>query len=208
MTQYSLFGAAVAPPAIDDLDGLLLAGGQWVRAGADARLSVVVADRWRAVALHEAFTERGVATSADDAVGAATAGFAARTAFAAQLSAPAARWVRGARQGLPADFVLTAGSLRLWALAAGRPDDAGYLLATPGADEPTHRTAGAHLARLGVAAVSLSRRGNRSAFGWRVTSARRLRRLVELLGDAPDGGSASWPSTGGPDARSTARAPQ
>ena len=48
MTQFSLFGAAVAEPCVDDLDGVLLAGGHWVRSGTGARLSVVVADRWRA----------------------------------------------------------------------------------------------------------------------------------------------------------------
>ena len=191
MTQYSLFGADAARPALEDLDGLLLAGGQWVRSGAAARLSVVVTDRWRAEALHAAFTERGVAGA--DAVIASTAGYAARTAFTDALTSYAARWTHGSRRGLPPDFALTAGSLRLWAIAAGRPDEAGYLLGTPGADEPTHRTAGAHLARLGVAAVALSRRGARVPHGWRVTSARRLRRLVELLGPAPEGGAASWP---------------
>ena len=39
MTQFSLFGAAAAEPARADLDGLLLAGGQWVRSPAGARLS-------------------------------------------------------------------------------------------------------------------------------------------------------------------------
>ncbi len=163
MTQYSLFGAAAARPAVEDLDGLLLAGAQWVRSGAAARLSVVVAERWRADALHAAFVERGVAAAEPDGVVEATAGFAARTAFTDTLAASAARWTHGSRQGLPPDFALTAGSLRLWAIAAGRPDDVGYLLATPGADEPTHRTAGAHLSRLGVAAVALSRRGGSGA---------------------------------------------
>ncbi|WP_375493506.1 hypothetical protein [uncultured Jatrophihabitans sp.] len=194
MTQYSLFGAAAAQPSVDDLDGLLLAGGQWVRSGAGARLSVVVADRWRADALHDAFAERGVATTPDDAVVEANSGFGVRTAFGPELIARAARWTRGSRQGLPPDFQLAAGSLRLWALAAGRPDDVGYLLTTAGVDDATHRTAGAQLARLGVAAVSVSRRGSRDHRGWRVTSGRRLRRLIELLGPAPSGGAASWPA--------------
>jgi hypothetical protein len=194
MTQYSLFGAAAAQPAVEDLDGLLLAGAQWVRSGADARLSVVVDDEWRARALHGAFAERGVAAPEHDAVVPSTTGYAARTAFDAALIPHASRWTRGSRQGLPADFTLTAGSLRLWAIAAGRPDEAGFLLATPGADEAMHRSAGAQLSRLGVAAISLTRRGARDARGWRVTSARRLRRLVELLGPPPDGGSASWPT--------------
>lgn len=193
MTQFSLFGAEAAAPVLDDLDGLLLAGGKWVRSGAGARLSVVVADRWRADALAQAFADRGVA--GDDAVvkaaiADAAGGFAVRTAFSAQLTGHAARWTRGANQGLPAGFQLGAGGLRLWALAAGRRDGVGYLLATAHPDDPIHQAAGAQLARLGVAAVSLAQRGGP---GWRVTSARRLRRLVELLGPQPAGGGSDWP---------------
>jgi hypothetical protein len=188
VTQFSLFGAAAVEPALVDLDGLMLAGGQWVRSRAGARLSAVVADRWRADALATAFELRGVGGS--DAVVAAQGGFAARTAFTPVLDPYAARWTRGASLGLPTGFELGPGGLRLWAIAAGRPDGAGYLLATAEPDDPIHRAAGAQLARLGVAAVSLAQRGGP---GWRVTSARRLRRLVELLGPVPDGGAAGWP---------------
>jgi hypothetical protein len=193
VTQFSLFGAAAAEPARADLDGLLLAGGQWVRSPAGARLSVVVADRWRADALAAAFDARGVGGA--DPVVAAHAGFAARTAFTPALDADAARWTRGAGQGLPAGFELGAGGLRLWAIAAGRRDGVGYLLSTAAPDDAVHRTAGAQLARLGVAAVSLAQRGGP---GWRITSARRLRRLAELLGPAPDGGAAGWPAPTAP----------
>jgi hypothetical protein len=188
VTQFSLFGAAAVEPTRGDLDGLLLAGGQWLRTPAGARLSIVVADRWRADALAAAFGSRGVGE--DDAVITAQGGFAARTARSPLLDPDAARWTRGASQGLPANFELGAGGLRLWAIAAGRPDLGGYLLGTAEPDDPIHRAAGAQLARLGVAAVSLSQRGGP---GWRVTSARRLRRLVELLGPAPDGGASGWP---------------
>lgn len=190
MTQFSLFGAEAAAPVLDDLDGLLLAGGQWVRSGADARLSVVVADRWRADALAEAFHHRGVGGAG--AIIDASTGFGVRTAFARGLVEHAARWTRGANQGLPAGFQLGAGGLRMWAIAAGRRDDVGYLLATAQPDDPMHRVAGAQLARLGVAAVSLAQRGGP---GWRVTSGRRLRRLVELLGPPPPGGERDWPVT-------------
>ncbi|WP_375500484.1 hypothetical protein [uncultured Jatrophihabitans sp.] len=193
LTQYSLFGAEAAEPALPDLDGLMLAGGQWVRSAAGARLSVVVADRWRADALAAVFAGLGV--DGAGAVVASATQLAVRTAFTPDLVTHAARWTRGANQGLPAGFALGAGGLRLWAVAAGRRDEAGYLLATAGltpagADDPIHRAAGAQLARLGVAAVSLS---HRPGPGWRVTSARRLRRLVELVGEAPDGGRDAWP---------------
>jgi hypothetical protein len=188
LTQFSLFGAAAAGPTLDDLDGLLLGGGQWVRSSAGARLSIVVADRWRADALVAAFAERDVA--GPDAIVAAHSGHGVRTAFTPALLSHAARWTRGAHAGLPADFRLTAGGLLLWAIAAGRRDDVGYLLSTAEPDDPVHRAAGAQLARLGVAAVSLAQRGGP---GWRVTSHKRLRRLGELLGPAPDGGERDWP---------------
>ncbi len=190
MTQFSLFGAEAVPPDLADLDGVLLAGGRWVTNGDGARVSVVVADRWRADALAAAFVERGVGAG-DDAVVPATAGLAARTGFCPELVAAAGRWTRGANQGLPRAFELGPGGLRLWALAAGRRVEAGYLLATGSADEVVHQAAGAQLSRLGVAAASLTRRADR---GWRVTSSRRLRRLVELLGPAPAGGEQDWPS--------------
>jgi hypothetical protein len=38
--------------------------------------------------------------------------------------------------------------------------------------------------------VSISMRGGP---GWRVTSVKRFRRLVELLGEAPPGGESAWP---------------
>jgi hypothetical protein len=188
VTQFSLFGAEAGTPLVGDLDGLLLAGGHWVRSGPAARLSVVVADRWRADALATAFADRGV--DGPDAVVRAESGFGVRTAFTPDLLVPAARWMRGANEGLPVDFQLTAGGLRLWAIAAGRRDEVGYLLATAEPDDPIHRAGGAQLARLGVAAVSLAQRGGP---GWRVTSARRLRRLVELLGPPTPGGEADWP---------------
>lgn len=189
MTQFSLFGAAAVAPTRGDLDGVLLAGGQWLRSPDGARLSIVVADRWRADALAAAFEVRGVDSA--DAVIVTSGGFAARTARTAVLDPDAARWTRGASQGLPAGFELGPGGLRLWAIAAGRPEFGGYLLGTAEADDPIHHAAGAQLARLGVAAVSL---GHRGGPGWRVTSARRLRRLAELLGPAPAGGAAGWPS--------------
>lgn len=187
--QFSLFGAAAAEPALADLDGVLLGGGHWVRSPAGARLSVVVAEQWRADALAAAFEVRGVA--GPDAVVAAEGGVGARTAFAPQLVDAAGRWTRGANEGPPAGFALTAGGLRLWAITSGRLDETGYLLGTAHADDAVHLAGGAQLSRLGVAAVSISMRGGP---GWRVTSVKRVRRLVELLGEAPPGGESAWPA--------------
>jgi hypothetical protein len=188
MTQFSLFGAAVAEPTLDDLDGVLLGGGHWARTVAGARLSVVVADRWRAEALAAAFAARAV--HCPDAVIQAEGGFAARTAFHADLVISAARWTRGANEGPPVAFVLTPGGLRLWAIAAGRPDGVGYLLGTAEPDDAVHLSGGAQLSRLGVAAVSMSGHGEP---GWRVTSLKRIRRLIELLGEPPPGAEETWP---------------
>src|SRR5438445_9688596 len=138
--QFSLFGAAAAPPSLADLDGVLLAGGHWVRGPAGARLSVVVADRWRAEALAAAFAERGI--TATDAIVDAEDGYGVRTGFAPELSAAAERWTRGATQSPPEDFTLTPGGLRLWAIASGRPDDVGYLLGTASAEDAVHLAGG------------------------------------------------------------------
>ena len=188
--QFSLFGAAALGPTLTDVEGVLLGGGHWVRApGSDparpaARLSVVVADRWRADALAAAFVERDVGGEAIDI----DDGFAARTAFRSELAPFAEAWTRGASEGPPSSFTLTAGGLRLWAIASGQSDGLGYLLGTADPDDPIHRVAGAQLARMGLAAASIGR----GEAGWRIVSAKRLRRLAELLGDAPNGAT-DWP---------------
>jgi hypothetical protein len=189
MTQFSLFGAAAAEPSLADLDGILLAGGHWVRAAGRARLSVVVADRWRADALREEFVVRAVADA--EPIVAAEGGHGVRTAFTADLMPSAVRWTRGANEGPPAGFALSAGGLRLWAIAAGRNDEVGYLLATAEPDDAVHLAGGAQLSRLGAPGVSISYRGGP---GWRVTSAKRVRRLYELLGPPPEGAAGDWPA--------------
>jgi hypothetical protein len=186
--QFSLFGAAAAPPLLTDLDGVLLAGGQWVRHGTVARLSIVVPDRWRAEALAVAFAQREVGDPAP--VAPADLGLVVRSGFLPELVPHAIRWTRGAKQTSPPGLVLTPGGLRLWAIAAGRSDQAGYVLGTASANDVTHVVAGAQLARLGLAGVSLA---VRSRPGWRITSARRLRRLAELLGEPPAGAGVDWP---------------
>jgi hypothetical protein len=186
--QFSLFGAEAALPSLDDLDGVRLAGGHWVRSGEDARLSVVVADRWRAEALAEAFEVRAVGDA--EPISEAPVGISVRTAFDPRLLSYAARWAKGAREAPPPGLLLTPGGLRLWAVASGRRDEVGFLLGTAEPDDPVHTAAGAQLSRLGVAAVSIA---SRHGPGWRVTSAKRLRRLVELLGPPPSGADADWP---------------
>lgn len=195
MTQFSLFGAEVAAPVLTDLDGVLLAGGQWVRTSAGARLSVVVRDRWRAEALAAEFALRGVA-SEEDPIITAEQGLAVRTGFTTALAAPAQAWTRGANQGPPPGFVLGPSGLRLWCIASGRADDAGFLLETTEPDDVIHTAAGAQLSRLGVPAVSIAHaRLSDGVTGWRISSAKRIRRLLEIVGTAPDGAGKDWPGT-------------
>jgi hypothetical protein len=188
--QFSLFGAEAADPVIEDLDGLLLAGGDWVRTekASAARLSVLVTDAWRAEALGDELRERGLGFDVADAPGGL---LAVRTEIIEQLVVHAARWTVGASLRVPPGLALSASGLRLWAMATGRVEDAGYLLGTAEPDGPVHRAGGGQLAKLGVAAVDV---GVRARPGWRVTSAKRLRRLAELIGEAPSGAGRNWPT--------------
>jgi len=187
--QFSLFGAEAADPLVEDLDGVLLAGGDWVRTDGDAaaRLSVLVAERWRAEALRSEFADRDLTSDTVEAPGEL---IAVRTEITARLGPQARRWTRGAVLRPPADLALSASGLRLWAIAGGRTEEGGYLLRMFDPDYPLHRAAGAQLARLGVTAVEV---GGRVGTGWRVTSVKRLRRLAELIGAPPPGCGRDWP---------------
>ena len=184
--QFSLFGAEAADPAAADLAGVLLAGGWWVRAAGAARLSVVLAAPWRADAIAESFRRLGLNPDIVPAEG----GQAVRTSFNAELYPTADNWTRGANQAPPPGFELTPGGLRLWAIASGVGEGVGYRLGTDSPDSAVHAVAGAQLARLGMAAVSIA---NRSSPGWRITSVKRLRRLAEILGESPAGAGTDWP---------------
>ena len=191
--QFSLFGAAAAAPTPADLDGVVLAGGQWVQAPtAGARLSVLVDAGWRAAALVRELADRGLPAEQVQTghAGELSGQIDVRTAMTAQLTPAAQRWTPGARLVPPVDLVLTPGGLRLWAIARGRFDDAGYLLGTPGVASVLHRVAGAQLAALGLTGASVGERGRP---GWRLTGAKRIRRCAELLGEAPGGALENWP---------------
>jgi hypothetical protein len=187
--QFSLFGAEAADPVVEDLDGVLLAGGDWVRTngGTAARLSVLVAEDWRAEALRSEFFDRGLDSDTADAPGEL---IAVRTEITTRLGPHALRWTKGAALRPPVDLALSASGLRLWAIAAGRAEEAGFLLRIADPDGVLHRAAGAQLARLGVTAVEV---GGRVGTGWRVASVKRLRRLAELIGAPPAGCGRDWP---------------
>ena len=188
--QLSFLTAGVRPPAIDDLEGLLLGAAQVVRFGGTARLSVLVDAPWRVDQVLAAYVERGLrgepAPSDDEGV------TSVRTPFSRLLRPVAERWVRGAVKAVPPRFVLDGPRLRLWAIGAGRRDDHGYLLRLSPHDPDTWEAAGAALARVGLAATFVGVRAGGPAY--RITGRRRLVRLGEYVGERPAGAPEEhWP---------------
>ena len=189
MSQLSLFSAEARAPRVGDLAGLLCGPGQIARFGAgdQARLSVVLADPGRAAALVAVAAAAGVEL---DAVRTESGALALRSAFRCDLAALAQAWTRGAVKAVPAEWHLDGPALRLWALAAGRADEhGGYLLALDAHAPQTHLPLVAATTRLGVPPARISR-----GPALRISGARRMSRLVELIGPAPAGlAAAEWP---------------
>ena len=190
MSQLSFFSAESVPPAVTDLTGVLAAAGQVVNLGAAARLSVVVEEGWRAAALAEMITAAGLqaeitCTEEDTPL--------VRTAVDERLAAIAAEWTRGAVKRVPAQWLPGPRELRAWTLAAGHPDADRYLLGLDPHAPDTHSPLASALMRVGIAPTLIGTRGARPAL--RISGRRRLSRLVENVGDPPDGSeaSAAWP---------------
>lgn len=188
--QMSFFSVDARRPGVGDLGGLLCGPGQTVRfgRGGSARLSVVVADSWRARALAGECAERGV----DVDVAASDDGRPLlRTAFRADLATLAAEWMRGAVKAVPDGLELDGHTLRLWVQTSGRTDGRGYLLGLDPHAPDTHRPLTKALERIGMAPALLGPRGGGPAL--RVTGQRRLAHLLELVGAPPAGAEADWP---------------
>lgn len=179
--QLSLFSAEARPPRAADLAGLLCGPGHIVRFGSGdtARLSVVLPDAGRAPAVVALCTAVGIA--ADRAV-TETGATAVRTAFRRDLVALARAWTTGAVKTVPAGMQLDGAVLRVWMVAAGRWDGRGVELLLDQHAPQTHLPLVAALTRAGV---SPARSGRGTAL--RVTGARRIRRLAELVGPPPPG---------------------
>ena len=191
MRQLSFFSVEARPPRVADLAGLMCGPGQAVRfgLGGAARLSVVVAGKWRADALVTECAERGV--GAEVAVS-DEGNPLVRTAFRADLAELAAGWTRGAVKAVPAGLELDGAILRLWALAAGRSDGRSYQLGLDPRAPDTYEPLAAALARAGVTPVLLGPRGGGPAL--RIIGRRRLGRLAELVGaPAPGTPPLAWP---------------
>ena len=189
-SQLSLFAADALPPSVDDVEGLLAGPAQIVEGDGAARVSVVVDSHDRVAPLVAALCGSGLSaeeTRTEDGRP------VVRTAPTSALLAVATRWRSGATKQPPPGFVLDGPRLRLWCLAAGRPDAAGYLLQVGEHDEDAWAAVGSALSAAGLAATFLGPRGGGP--GYRVVGLRRLRRLAELVGDPPDGlPHALWPA--------------
>jgi hypothetical protein len=188
--QLSFFTAGMHPPAVADLDGLLLGLAQLVRLGGTARLSVLVDQPWRAQAVLAAYADRGLRGAAVPTDEGTTT---VRTPFTRALLPSAERWVRGAVKAVPAGFSLDGPRLRLWAIGAGRRDDHGYLFRLSPHDPAVWEPAGAALAAFGLTATFLGPRADGPAY--RVTGRRRGARLREFVGEPPPGApDTDWPA--------------
>jgi hypothetical protein len=190
--QLSLFSAGARPARTGDLAGLLCGPGQIVRFGSGdtARLSVVLADPARAPAVIAVCAAVGIVAERVVTESGATA---VRTAFRRDLADLARMWTRGAVKTVPAGMLLDGAVLRVWLLAAGRWDGRGAeLLLDPHAPD-THLPLVAAATRAGVSPARTVRPP-----ALRITGARRLRRLVELVGPPPGGvAPEEWPRHGG-----------
>lgn len=188
--QLALFDDEAADLEVADLEGLLVAGAALVQRGAEARLSIVVTEQWRAAALVEAFDLRGLP---GELVPTFDAHVSVRTPFHRSLLPLASRWSRGSSKLPPRDWQLTPARVRLWALATGRTDPNGYLLGLGRTDEPTcWSAAGTALAAAGIAGTLLGPRAGGPAY--RIVGQRRTRRLCELVGATPtQAPPGTWP---------------
>ena len=177
----SLFAAGMSDPSYDDLEGLLAGPGSVERRGDAARVSVAVADDWRAEVLLRALGVLGPGAEVETS----PTGLDVRTAFVPGLYDLAERWHSLAGKHPPAGLRLDGARLWWWCVAGALPKRP----ATGSAGPPRRRRG-----LVGGRRSPGSGRGARGAGGqrrlradgpaYRVVGARRLVRLVELVGAA------------------------
>jgi hypothetical protein len=182
--QISLFSAQAIAAGPQDLAGLLCAQGQVLGfgRGTAARVSIVVAEQWRAVEIRRACRERGLVTERGRTE---EEHYWVRTAFVAGLLPLATGWTRGAVKAVPDGWQLDGAALRLWTVAAGAPDGGrSYVLGLDPHAPGTHSALAAVLAAAGLAATVLGTRSGGPAL--RISGRRRISRLAELVGEPPE----------------------
>ena len=190
VSQLSFFSAESVPPAVTDLTGVLAASGQVVLVGTGARLSVVVERSWRADALAAMITDAGLdpeitRTDEDKTL--------VRTGVDSRLVGLDGLWTRGAVKTVPPQWLPGPRELRAWTIAAGVPEADRYLLGLDPHAPDTHSPLASAMMRVGIAPTLIGTRGARPAL--RISGRRRLSRLVENVGEPPDGEEAlsQWP---------------
>ncbi len=190
MSQLSFFSAESVPPAVADLTGVLAAAGQVVTVSGGARLSVVVDQPWRASALADMIADAGLVPEISRTEEQTPL---VRTAVDVRLQIIAAQWTRGAVKTVPLSWLPGPRELRAWTLAAGSPEADRYLLGLDPHAPDTHSPLASALMRVGIAPTLIGTRGNRPAL--RISGRRRLSRLVESVGEAPEDAAAQsqWP---------------
>lgn len=182
MAQLSFFSADNQPPVVADLGGLLAAHGQITTGGGGARLSILLDNPERAAAIVIECGLRGVEAEVAVVEGGGPRHLM-RTARCAALLPLAEEWTRGAVKCVPRDLTVSAGFSRLWVLAAGRVDDAGYLLGVDPLTADTVDDLIAACSRAGLAGSAIGVRGGGP--GIRIVGHRRLARLAETVGTLP-----------------------
>ncbi|WP_442931365.1 hypothetical protein [Micromonospora sp. NBC_00330] len=189
--QLVFFGADAAEPTVADLAGLLAGPGEVVRMGGTARLSVQVDAAWRVHVLVAELASRGLAASWEPTEGAR---HAVRTSYTRVLKPLAAAWLHGTTKRPPAAFHLTGRRLRLWLAAAGTPEPPDCFLLRLGADDQEcWEPIGVALASAGLAGTLLGPAEGGPAY--RIAGRRRLARLAELVGGAPNlAPPEAWPT--------------
>ncbi len=179
MTQLSLFSADLTPPVGDDLGGLLAANGQLEVAADGVRLVIRLADDWRARALVRECRVRDVEAhiQVDDQV------TVLRTDPAPALAALSTRWLDGSVKVTPPEVELSAGLMRCWAIAAGRPATVGYLLGLDPRTPEIHESLAGCCAAIGLAGSLIGPRAGGPAM--RIVGLRRCTRLADMVGTPP-----------------------
>ena len=191
MSQLSLFSADLTPPQLVDLGGLLAAHGQLTTGPDGVRLSILLAEPWRAAALLRECRVRDIPAVIPPAPSpvsptdepAAAPVILLQTDRTPLLAGLAAQWTRGAVKSVPADIVLSPGFLRCWTLAAGHPADVGFVLGLDPHAPDTHEPLAAACATAGLAGSLLGARGGGPAV--RIVGYRRCSRLSEMIGSPP-----------------------
>ncbi|OZG26225.1 hypothetical protein BH683_025830 [Williamsia sp. 1138] len=190
MGQLSMFSAETDEPSLDDLAGILASAGQVAIGPRGARLSVVVADDWRARALADEIERCGVAAEISlSSEGSPLVG----TTATPVLEGLYRQWTKGAVKTMPATWVPTPRALRLWVMAAGQRDADRYLLGLDAHAPDSHGSLATAVMRAGIAPTLVGTRSSSPAL--RIAGKRRLTRLIESVGEAPDipGAALQWP---------------